>query len=349
MFTSNFIFATEVYVLRGLVDAILFCFGLLLLSQQMAQATCRKVGPSDKININSEALKTLASVGIDRDLIFNSLKDVSVPETGGCWSGVTGNFDGQLVSAGVLQWNYGKDSLQPILLAFKMQFATDTDLQNAVARLMPMYSKLIFSTGCLTRPLQDDCAKSIAALETEDEQHKLTKDFKNEFDALFESDEMLQVQVDRFVSLLESVRDDLVRLFPKQTPSVRQIKWAIDTRVQQGGFPADADIARVRSTWLNLTEEERQRKLLSLIKWYEGLSDAPDQGGTFQYQKNVEVWTQKISSKMLSAEQVDLLQLTFLKSCTAQGQSGRWQANTFQRRALIIMGAGCVAGRCFGM
>jgi hypothetical protein len=315
----------------------------------MAHAACKKVGPSDKISIDSEALKSLASVGIDRDLIFDSLKDVSVPETGGCWSGVTGNFDGQLVSAGVLQWNYGKDSLQPILLGFQRQFATQSASLAALARLMPTYGKLIFSTGCLTRPLQDDCAASIGGLETKDEQHKLTKTFQDEFNALFESDEMIQTQMDRFIGFLESVRDDLVRVFPNKIPSMRQIKWAIDTKVQQGGFPADADIARMRNAWSNLTEGDRQQKLLSLIKWYEGLANAPDQDGTFRYQTNVDVWKQKISAKELSAEQVDLLQLTFLKSRTAQGQSGRWQANTFQRRAIVILGAGCVAGRCFGI
>jgi hypothetical protein len=60
---------------------------------------------------------------------------------------------------------------------------------------------------------------------------------------------MLQVQTDRFVKLLESVGDDLQRLFPKQLASVRQIKWAIDTKVQQGGFPGDNDVARTRAEW----------------------------------------------------------------------------------------------------
>ena len=335
--------------MRLFLGSIAFGWLLLVLSQPAANAECRKVAPSEKIKIYADSLKTLASIGIDRNLIFDSLKDVSIPETDGCWSGVTGNFDGQLVSAGVLQWNYGKDSLQRVLLAYQRQFATQGALQSALNRWMPVNGKLIFSKGCLKSPLEDECVAQIKALETQDEHHRLTPSFKTEFDALFESDEMVQVQTDQFVRLLESVRDDLIRLFPNQTLSVRQIKWAIDTKVQQGGFPSDDDIKRVRNAWTNLTEDERQKKLLSLVQWYEGLSNAPDQDGTFRYKKNAEIWSNRISANKLSPVQIDLLQLTFLKSRTAQGQSGRWQANTFQRRAIVIFGAGCVAGRCFGI
>lgn len=198
-------------------------------------------------------------------------------------------------------------------------------------------------------PLEDECVAQIKALETDDPKHQLTTSFKNEFDALFESDEMIQVQMDAFVKKLESVRDDLIRIFPNQSPSVRQIKWAIDTKVQQGDFPKDEDIMRMRKAWSNLPEDQRQNKLLSLVKWYQGLSNAPDQDGAFHYEKNAEIWSSKISTNKLSPEQIDLLQLTFLRSRTAQGQSGRWQANTFQRRAVVIFGAGCVAGQCFGI
>jgi hypothetical protein len=87
----------------------------------------------------------------------------------------------------------------------------------------------------------------------------------------------------------------------------------------------------------------------SLIKWYEGLSNSPDQAGASRVTDNVRVCNDKISSNQLTDEQLDLLQLTFLKSRTAQGESGRWQALTFQRRATIIFGAGCVVGNCVGI
>jgi hypothetical protein len=327
----------------------LTAFSLLLSATQFsAQAAgCRKVGPSDKISINSVSQAKLAKIGITRDLIFKALQDVSIPETSGCWAGTTGNFDGQIISAGVLQWNYGQGSLQPALIAFRNQFATTGAYKDELTRLMPTYGNLIFSSGCLRRDITDDCKGQI--LGHQDSGGKLQLPFKSEFDALFESDAMLQVQTDRFVKLLESVSDDLQRLFPKQLASVRRIKWAIDTKVQQGGFPGDNDVARIRAEWRDLDSQKRQSKLHSLIKWYEGLSNSPDQAGASRVADNIKVWNDKISSNQLTDEQLDLLQLTFLRSRTAQGESGRWQALTFQRRATIIFGAGCVAGNCAGI
>jgi len=324
----------------------LLVLGLLVLQSGAGFAACRVVGPSDKILINPSSQKNLERVGINRDLIFASLKVVSIPETSGCWSGVTGNFDAQIVSAGVLQWNYGQKSLQPVMTAYRAQFATSRAFDQELARIMPVHGKLVFSRGCLTSPITDDGKDAILSLQPD---NRLQPTLKQEFDALFESDAMVQVQTDRFVKLLESVRDDLLRLFPRTVPSVRQIKWAIDTKVQQGGFPGDADIARTREAWSRLEGQKRLGKLYSLITWYQGLSNAPDQDGTSRVADNARVWNEKISSNALTDEKVDLLQLTFLKSRTAQGQSGRWQALTFQRRAKIIFGIGCVAGECTGI
>lgn len=69
----------------------------------------RRVAADDRISMNLKALLKLGKIGITRERIFDAIKDVSVPETGGRWSGVSGNFDGQIVSIGALQWNYGKN------------------------------------------------------------------------------------------------------------------------------------------------------------------------------------------------------------------------------------------------
>lgn len=320
-------------------------FALIMLGalgiQTAALAGCRNVEPSNKIAIDATASRNLRKVGIDRDLIFEALKDVSIPETSGCWSGFTGNFDGEIVSAGILQWNYGQNSLQPIMKSYR-----DSVEASDLTRTMPVHGRLIFSSGCLRRPITDDCRNQILQVQRDPNSMRTLRE---EFNALFESDRMVQIQTDRFVRLLGSVRDDLARLFPNSTPSVRTIKWAIDTKVQQGTFPGDVDVKRVRDTWSKLDPSVRQRKLRALIAWYRALSDAPDVSGTSKVEENSQIWTKKIAENALSAEQMDLLQLTFLKSRTAQGQSGRWQALTFQRRAKIIFGVGCVAGECVGI
>ena len=51
-----------------------------------------------------------------------------------------------------------------------------------------------------------------------------------------------------------------------------------------------------------------------------------------------------IDRGLIDPEQYELLHLTFLRSRTAVGNSGRWQALTFSRRGKIILGVGSVSG-----
>jgi hypothetical protein len=63
----------------------------------------------------SPAAAPLASQGLDyRCLALTGTFETGkgVPE---CFSGITGDFDGQGISYGVLQWNFGTGSLQPLL------------------------------------------------------------------------------------------------------------------------------------------------------------------------------------------------------------------------------------------
>src|SRR5262249_16921443 len=125
--------------------------------------------------------------------------------------------------------------------------------------------------------MTDDCRNLILALQ--ERGGKLQPSLKDELNALFETDAMIQIQIDQFVALLESVRDDLQRVFRNKKPSLKQIKWAIDTKVQQADFPGDVDIDRIRTSWAKLKADEKQTALLALVDWYGGLSASVDQGG----------------------------------------------------------------------
>jgi hypothetical protein len=305
-----------------------------------ASATCRKVEPSPNISISVNALRNLASIGISRQRIFDALEDVSIPETSGCWSGAAGDFDDQIISVGTLQWNYGQRSLQPLLRRY--QEKQGASFMSDLSRLMPMHGGLIFSSGCLRSIITPECKLAILALQANGD---LVSSLRNELDSLFESDPMVQIQMDRFVALLESVKDDLHRLFADQEASVRRIKWAVDTKVQQGGFPEDRDVKRYRNTWMHFSSSEKAEKLRSLLLWYEGLSRSADQGGIrLDWSWNIEKWRRIFDQEAVTNEQADLLNLSFLRSRTAQGESGYWQALAFQRRAKIILGVGSVGG-----
>ncbi|MEI9851690.1 MAG: hypothetical protein WDN24_13535 [Sphingomonas sp.] len=315
-----------------------------------AHADCRKVGDVDSksgkpafLKIDAGEAAKLAQIGVDRALIFASMVDTSVPETGGCWAAPAGNFDGQVISVGMSQWNFGTGSLQPLLKSWKARFATNAAFVNARTVLAPVYGELIFSDGCLKVPATVKCQTDLLA--AQDATGKLDPVLSGELTAVFETDLMLQVMTDAYVKLLSSVADDLHRVFPNGPITPRKIKWAIDTKVQQGGFPADEDISRLRAKLAALQPADRPARLKAVVAWYKALGDSVDQDGIkWDIGWNAQRWNCLIDAGAVDDEEYELLNLSYLRSRVASGNSGRWQALTFQRRAKIILGVGSIGG-----
>jgi hypothetical protein len=312
--------------------------------------TCRKVGDVASrtgterfIRIDPEAAGQLAQIGLDRDAIFDRMTETSIPETMGCWAMPVGNFDSQLISVGMSQWNYGTGSLQPVLEQWRDGFGSRRRFRKALAALAPKYGALLFSKHCRAVPVREPCRAGILA--AHDSEGRLNPAIAAELTAIFESDSMLQVQTDAYVKRLLFVRGELLRVFPSGPITMRKVRWAIDTIVQQGRFPADEDIARLRRKLAAMPADERWPRLRAIFAWYEALSRTIDQDGIGRdFAWNVEQWSCMIDRGLIDPEQYELLHLTFLRSRTAVGNSGRWQALTFSRRGKIILGVGSVSG-----
>ncbi|MDF7775237.1 hypothetical protein P1X14_08265 [Sphingomonas sp. AOB5] len=318
--------------------------------QEIAK-TCRKVGDVASrdgrpqfLKIAPESAARLAEIGLDRAGIFALMAETSIPETVGCWAMPVGNFDSQLISVGMSQWNFGTGSLQPVLKAWRAQFRSGRAYRKAVRELAPVYGKLLFSRDCLKVPVGDKCRAGVLAAHGSD--GWLNPVIFAELTAIFESDEMLQVQADHYVELLEAVRIDLLRVFAGQPITRRKVRWAVDTKVQQGFFPLDEDLARVRGKLAAMPESERWDRLRAIFNWYRSLSLTIDQDGVKRdFDWNYQQWNCMIDKGMIDPEAYEMLHLTFIRSRTAVGNSGRWQALTFSRRAKIILGIGSVSGR----
>ncbi len=304
---------------------------------------CRRVGDVASIRIDPAAAALLAEIGLDRAAIFQRMQETSIPETMGCWAMPAGNFDSQLISVGMAQWNFGTGSVQPVLAAWRDQFRHKRDFKRARDTLMPVFGKTIFSKNCLAVPVAQKCRDAILA--AEDARGALSPGLQAELTALFESDAMLQVQADTYVALLLKVREDLKRVFPDRPISMRMVRWAIDTRVQQGFLPGDEDLARLRAKLAKMTPAERWPRLRAIVDWYGALARTIDQDGIARDALwNVAAWNCMIDAGRIDEEQYELLSITFIRSRTAIGNSGRWQALTFERRAKIILGVGSVSG-----
>lgn len=313
--------------------------------------TCRRVGDVASwtgtpqfIRIDPGAAAQLAEIGLDRAAIFERMAETSIPETMGCWAMPVGNFDSQLISVGMSQWNYGTGSLQPVLERWRDSFGSRRRFKRALAELAPTYGRLLFSRECLAVPVREPCRTGILA--AHDAQGRLDPVLAAELTAIFESDAMLQVQADAYVERLLFVRDELLRVFPTGPITMRKVRWAIDTVVQQTRLPPDEDIARLRGKLAAMPPAERWPRLRAIFAWYAALAQTVDQDGIARdYAWNLEQWSCMIDWGLIDPEQYELLHLTFLKSRTAVGNSGRWQTLTFSRRGKIILGVGSVSGR----
>jgi len=94
-------------MIRYSLTLILSCALSMLLASE-AKAECRKVGDIPTIAFSPQAETALAEMKISRAQAFRILWRTAMPETQGCWAGGTGNFDGQIVSVGSMQWNFGQ-------------------------------------------------------------------------------------------------------------------------------------------------------------------------------------------------------------------------------------------------
>lgn len=313
--------------------------------------TCRRVedatsreGAARFIRIDPDAVAQLAGIGLDRAGIFASMAETAIPETMGCWAMPVGNFDSQLISVGMSQWNYGTGSLQPVLTQWRDRFASRRRFRQALAALAPVHGRLLFSRDCLAVPVRDPCRSAILA--AHDSEGRLDPVLAAELTAIFESDSMLQVQADAYVRRLLFVRDELLRVFPEGPITLRKVRWAVDTIVQQTRLPPDEDVARLRRRLAAMPAAERWPRLRAIFAWYGALAETIDQDGIVRdYAWNIAQWSCLIDRGRIDPEQYELLHLTFLRSRTAIGNSGRWQALTFSRRARIILDVGSVSGR----
>ncbi len=305
---------------------------------------CRRVADVAALTIDPAVAARLAEIGLDRAQVFARMQETSIPETMGCWAFPAGNFDSQLISVGMAQWNYGTGSLQPLLKQWRASFGSKRRAKRALKQIAPTYGKLLFSKDCLAVPVKQRCRDGILAAHGAD--GKLNPTLQAELTALFESDAMLQVQLDQYLILLEEVRAELLRVFPNGPITPRKVRWAIDTRVQQKNLPPSEDVARLRAKLAAMKPEERWTRLDAIFDWYAALARTIDQDGIARdYAWNVDQWRCLMRTGRIDDEQYELLNLTFLRSRTAVGNSGRWQALTFSRRAKIILDVGSVSGR----
>lgn len=339
--------------------ALLFLLGLVL-APSLVQAGCDNVRDDPSLIVTDAQLATLGEISFTREDLFKALQSTAEYETSDCWAAPVGNFDAQTLSVGVLQWNYGQNSLQGLMKAYRASFPSDEAFSTQIFALMPQFGALAFSEACLSTPFSSACKESVIA--AQDSNGRLNPTIQAEYEALFNSLAMRQIQTNTFVDFLDTMKPKLQLLFGP-TPTRLQTRWGIDLAIQQGyvrfsdgasGLEQTAylnpnDVTSIRRIAATLTPTQRRDRMLSGIRWYSGLCGGIYQGVVAeQCNYNIKHWC-AVAIHGVSDEQFDLFTLTFVRSRIATGQSGRWQANAFARRTKIVLGTGQVGPRRLGL
>lgn len=310
-----------------------------------ATADCLHVPKDDpSLKLDPAVVTALSNSKLDRVDLFRVMQVVAGYETDGCWAGATGNFDGQWLSVGVMQWNFGQGSLQPLLKAFREKYPDHPAFEKMIADLMPHYGSNLFDLSCRSEKIGERCQQFLRAHYVGGDSH-LDAGLEKEIGDLFQFPAMRQVQIDYFARTLTTVLDDLSRVFQRREPGAWQVAWAMDLKTQQGRFPTDASIKRIRLAMAAESVQQRRDGLLAIIEWYEGLCGSGDVAGVQRdYRYNVTTWTRISSSGVLTQDREETVHFTYVVSRTARTDDGLYQADAFQRRATIAFGMGSVHG-----
>uniref|UniRef100_A0A7C3WI03 Peptidoglycan-binding protein n=1 Tax=Desulfobacca acetoxidans TaxID=60893 RepID=A0A7C3WI03_9BACT len=161
------------------------------------------------------------------DLAYRCLALTGSFETGqpppDCFAGLSGDFDNQGVSFGALQWNFGQQSLQPLL----------QELDQAYPYLFPeIFGEYL---GELRQMLQEPLALQLEwARSIQYGHHRVREPWRGMFKTLGRRDECQSIQLKyaqkAYAKALEWCREYEVR-------SERAVALMFDIRVQNGSIP----------------------------------------------------------------------------------------------------------------
>ncbi len=173
-----------------------------------------------KRNIQDQSIKK-------KPLIYRCMALTGTFETGKgfpeCFAGISGDFDGQGMSLGVLQWNFGQGSLQPLLKEMLSKH------RNLMEKIFNEYLTVLETVLRLDRESQLEFLRSIQ----HPVKHFIYEPWRGMFKTLCRTEEFQKIQVrhaeDLFEKALELVKD--FNLW-----SERAAALMFDIKVQNGGI-----------------------------------------------------------------------------------------------------------------
>ena len=165
-------------------------------------------------------------------LAYRSLALTGLFETGElppeCFAGLTGDFDGQGLSFGALQWNFGQGSLPPLILRMNERYP------DLLADVFGEHYGILLQVLSLDREEQLAWARSI-----QDYRFRLYQPWRGYFKTLGRLSEFQAIQVET-ASELFAAASRLAADFDLW--SERAVALMFDIKVQNGGIPSLVEV-----------------------------------------------------------------------------------------------------------
>ncbi len=172
-----------------------------------------------------------------------------------CFSGLSGDFDGQGISLGVCQWNFGQGSLQPLLKRLCSEYPETARalFHDDLARLTALFSATKGEQLAFARSIQDPIRK------------RVNEPWGGRFKALGRSDQFQRIQADAAATLFGDAR----RLCGDYGLwSQRGVALMFDIKVQNGSI-GTAVQERIREEFrgiaTTLSPEEQETTRLRIV------------------------------------------------------------------------------------
>jgi hypothetical protein len=227
---------------------------------------------------------------------------------------VSGNFDGMGISLGVLQWNIGSNSLQPIVRAIGKASATSA---------MPKFGEDIWQ-ACNTT-----VTAGLAIVRAWQPNNKLPKVVFNELKAYVRSQPFQDQQLRVARKVGNTAWDTAVDWAAKQgrnAATKREFCWFYDVFTQNGGLKSLTP-KKVQDFIDNHGADSADNLICD---WLAARTD--DVRGAIDSRKNAKLWRDAVQQSKLS-----LFVASFLRTAEA---NPLWQSDVMNRKGIIALGAG---------
>jgi len=234
------------------------------------------------------------------------------------FGGVAGDFDGMGISLGVLQWNIGMGSLQPLVKKVGRAKVVD---------LMPVYGGELW-TACIS-----NIPQGLAIVRSWQNGSHLLEAVRKELKAFTHSDAFVSQQVAAAHAVAERAWAT-ASLWNSETvrsePTLQDFCWFFDVYTQNGGMKGITP-ANVHEFIANVGQDRADDLVCDWLR-----ARTPADHGFKDSNKNGTIWRNAVPAVNLM-----LFVASYLRS---QKAILPWRADTLNRKGTIAVGTGWVHG-----